>query len=147
MYLRGVSESCYVRERQSPILIPGSDAEWLVLAFIGLKNSSEISWPKMPGKYFYLCCWNYYRSVISLIFFAARLDCTCIGGASCLWKPLEPWVPVEEVPISNQIQCSIAEQYFEIFITLAFLQVASVSLESNVCHVNINALCLIQMKC
>lgn len=51
-----------------------------------------------------------------------------------------------EVPISNQVWYSIAEQYFEIFIALALLQVDSVSLADSVCNVNFNALCLVYDK-
>jgi len=53
-----------------------------------------------------------------------------------------------EAPASNQIQYSIAEQYFEILTALASLEVDSVSVEESVCNVNFNALCLVcDRKC
>lgn len=45
-----------------------------------------------------------------------------------------------EVPRSNQVWCSCAEPWFEIFIALALLQVDRVSLEDKVCNVNFNVL-------
>lgn len=77
------------KREAEPCINPG---EWCLMACFVLQWSEEFlrnSWPKVPGKYFYLCCWNYYCSVISLIFFAVRLDCKCFGaGRTCLWKPL-----------------------------------------------------------
>lgn len=51
-----------------------------------------------------------------------------------------------EVPTSDQIRYSIAEQYFEVFIASALLQVGSVPLEDSVRNVNFNVLLLLYDK-